>query len=49
MMLEASQLCACAGRERFEERDMEAVLATILFTFDVVGLFVLWKYRGIET
>jgi len=37
------------GGNDFEGREMEAVLATILFTFDVVGLFVLWKYRGIET
>jgi hypothetical protein len=37
------------GGNDLEEGEMEAVLATILFTFDVVGLFVLWKYRGIET
>jgi hypothetical protein len=50
MMLEASQLCARAGRERLKERRMEAVLATLLVTFDVVGLYVLWKYDrpGIE-
>lgn len=32
-----------AGTICGEER-VEAVVATLLFTFDVVGLFVLWRY-----